>query len=123
MSAVDTPAFGVALDPFRPSEVLPPPGLAERPPYCPICQTDTFLYPTIRGQHDDLLFACLNCGYEAVWRIATNEWDPRPGDDASTWRQPYKMPPSQGRRQPVVDDTPPVARPAGPRDDDEDDDE
>lgn len=87
--------FGIAMDPMLPGEVTVPPGLAERPPYCPDCTIDVLLYPSAVSPVGDMLFSCLNDGYEAVFRVATSEWVPRPGREVSKWEPPSMVAPSQ----------------------------
>jgi hypothetical protein len=89
------PAFGVALDPFRPTEILTPPGVATRPPICPsdicISQVESvvyFLYVVNTNNKGDALLTCLNCGYEAVYRVEEGKYAPRPGRPAERWKPP-----------------------------------
>jgi excisionase family DNA binding protein len=93
---IDPAAFGVALDPFRPNDVTPPPGVASAPPICPskIClsQKETmvyFLYVNNANAKGDVLLSCLNCGYETVYRIEKDVYEPRPGRPTEGWNPPY----------------------------------
>lgn len=54
------PAFGVAIDPRRPTEILVAPGVATRPPSCPEC--GAFLHSVDVNGEGDVLFECLNEG-------------------------------------------------------------
>jgi len=89
------PAFGVALDPFRPHDIQTPPGVSGRPPICPsiTClanqeQIVYFLYINNSNAKGDVLLTCLNCGYETVFRVSTGAYEPRPGRDAAQWNPP-----------------------------------
>lgn len=87
--------FGVALDPFRPTEILTPPGVSGRPPICPsdlcLSQAETmlyFLYINNTNNKGDVLLTCLNCGYETVYRLEQDRYEPRPGRPAEGWKPP-----------------------------------
>lgn len=86
------PAFGMALNPLRPDEITPPPGMAERPPYCPTCPEDVLLYPGMQNGAGDTLFSCGNDGYEAIFRVEGATWVPRPGREVSRWEAPRMAP-------------------------------
>lgn len=105
----ERPAFGVALDAYRPGEILGPPGAGNaQPPWCPVCTCILQEMPD-RNDMGDKLFSCLGeDGYEAVWRIAVvggrkdgepeNTWVPRrrPGMEATyLWRPPLTTHPAQ----------------------------
>lgn len=92
----DTPAFGIALDPFRPQDISVPPGVTTAPPICPsktcIAHKDKtlyFLYVNNVNAEGDVLLSCLNCGYEAVYRIKADTYEPRPGREVDGWNAPY----------------------------------
>jgi len=90
--SVTEAAFGVALDPFLPKQILPPPGLAAAPPTCPLC--GTFLHPVDQNPAGDVFFECLNGDlasaghYSAVYRVATKAWDQHPAFRRDDWVAP-----------------------------------
>src|SRR5712692_2550660 len=69
-------------------------GLAPQlPPSCPMpeCTAQTFLallYAIQPNHRGDLLFECLACGYEAVYRVRSRQFKPRPGRPQEGWRPP-----------------------------------
>lgn len=93
MSATEaTLGFGVALDPLKPREIMPPPGLAAVPPTCPIC--GTLLHPVDQNPAGDVFFECLNGDlasaghYSAVYRVGTKQWDQHPAFRRDDWMAP-----------------------------------
>lgn len=80
------PAFGVALDPYRPLDVLGAPGQATRPPACPVC--DALLHVISQNPLGDTLFECLADGWEGVYRVGRSAWEPRPGREDTAWKPP-----------------------------------
>jgi len=80
--------FTALVDPFKPSDLVPPPGVTSRPPACPICQT--FLFPIDMNGAGDMLFECLNGDghYETVFRVASNTYEPRPNIERPDWKPP-----------------------------------
>ena len=79
--------FGLALDPFRPRDITPPPGATTAPPTCPTCKV--FVHPVDQNPAGDVLFECLaTCGYQAVYRITTKTWTPRPHFNEKGWKPP-----------------------------------
>ncbi len=81
-----SPSFGVAMDPFRPAEIVPPPGIATMPPLCPTCSV--FLHAINQNPAGDVLFECLADGYYAVYRVSNGTWQQRPGHESSDWKPP-----------------------------------
>ena len=80
--------FAAPIDPFKPSDLVPPPGVTSKPPACPVCQT--FLFPIDMNPAGDMLFECLNGDghYEAVYRVGTGRYEPRPNIDRPNWVPP-----------------------------------
>ena len=80
--------FGLALDPMRPQDLVAPPGIAARPPACPVC--DTLLHPMNQNDKGDQLFECLNGDghYTAIYRVGTQTWEQRPGWERDGWVPP-----------------------------------
>ena len=94
--SVPEAAFGVALDPFLPKEIITPPGLAAAPPTCPLC--GTFLHAVDHNPAGDVFFECLNGDlqsaghYSAVYRVATKQWDQHPAFRRDDWVAPGAKP-------------------------------
>lgn len=89
---------GVATgNPFRPGEIQIPPGMQNLPPTCPdaVCrktgEAAVYLYPVSTNEKGDILFACGLSGYEAVYRRATNTYEPRPGREYSEGFTPPRL--------------------------------
>lgn len=105
--------LGVALDPFRPTELVTAPGVL--PECCPLCKGR--LQDVRRNDKDDILFECLNEGYEAVYRTTPDDCQPRMVNGIAVqgpW-EPYARPgmASEGWRPPVSNravEAPPAAR-------------
>jgi hypothetical protein len=82
-----TVAFGVAVDPMRPADVMMPPGFSSAvPPHCPTCFT--LLHPIANNHAGDALFECLYDGYEAVYRAVGKFYEPRPQRPSEGWTAP-----------------------------------
>lgn len=75
-------------DPLRPNDIVLPAGVQTAPPNCPVC--DVLLYPVTVNEKGDILFECLNGDghYEAVFRVVSNTWEPRPGVVRVNWVKP-----------------------------------
>lgn len=112
MDTLGEQTLGVALDPFRPDDVLRAPGTL--PPKCPLCQQ--LIYPVATNDIGDQLFECLNEGYETVYRVAKNAWEPRPrpGLDENGWKPPILSgaPPVMSGLDGGANAQPPVVAPA-----------
>lgn len=80
--------FAAPLNPLKPNDLIPPPGVTSKPPACPVCQT--FLYPMDMNPAGDMLFECLNGDghYECIFRVATGRYEPRPKIDRPNWVAP-----------------------------------
>lgn len=79
--------FGQALDPFKPADIVNAPGSSTgAPPHCPNCHS--LIQPIVQNAQGDTLFECLFDGYETVFRIGAQVWEPRPQREAATWRPP-----------------------------------
>lgn len=84
--------FAAPLNPLKPTDLIPPPGITSKPPACPVCQT--FLFPIDMNGAGDMLFECLNGDghYEAVYRVATGRYEPRPNVPRPNWVPPLINP-------------------------------
>lgn len=82
-----TSAFVANPDPMRPAEFVSP--LGQTPPACPVCKM--LLNQVDSNPDGDLLFECLGDGYEAVLRVRSGEWEPRPGRHIKRWAPPIKV--------------------------------
>jgi hypothetical protein len=96
-SAIDLATFNHAVNPMRPTDVMVPGPVQSAPPVCPtgLCTRHVskivyFLYVVTANPKGDVLLACLNCGYEAVYRTETGVFEPRPGREGEPWRAPYR---------------------------------
>jgi hypothetical protein len=80
--------LGISPDPMRPEDIQIPSFMQSMPPACPKC--NLLLECTNTNGVGDLLFVCQNwnCGYEAVWRKETNDWDQRAGVRLTDWVKP-----------------------------------
>jgi hypothetical protein len=87
-------ASGVA-DPFRPRDIIVPPGVSQVPPCCPSCFV--LLQAINVNPKGDLLFECMSDGYQAVYRVSTNEWEQRPGSTLKRWAEPILYAEAQRR--------------------------
>lgn len=71
-----------SIDPFRPQDLLVPPGLISAPPACPepahATEAAVFLQHVNSNLAGDILLVCGGCGYETVYRVATGAFEPRP---------------------------------------------
>lgn len=65
-----------------------PPVLAQSPPRCPLCRS--LLHVGLQNHAGDSLLTCTTDGYEAVHRVATDEFDPRPGRELKRWCPPLR---------------------------------
>lgn len=85
---VDQIGFAAPMNPMKPNDLIPPPGVTSKPPVCPVCQT--FLFPIDMNSAGDMLFECLNGDghYETVFRVASNKYEPRPNVERSNWVPP-----------------------------------
>lgn len=76
-------------DPFRPQDLNIPQGLAAAPPCCPMCFV--FLHPIQQNAQGDILFECMSdhpIGYTTVYRVASGEYEQRPGVEIKRWAPP-----------------------------------
>jgi hypothetical protein len=78
--------------------VVVPGPVMQSPPICPsagclanAAEVIYLLYVVRPNEKGDVLLACLNCGYEAVYRLATNRFEARPGR-TEKWTPPYRAP-------------------------------
>jgi len=107
VAAAPSHVFGQALDPFRPADIVNAPGSSTgAPPHCPLCHS--LIQPIVQNKDGDTLFECLFDGYETVYRVKTNVWEPRPQREVDNWR-----PPVFGE-SPATATPGPVAAPADP---------
>lgn len=83
------PMVGSAADPFRPADFMTAPGAATVPPCCPMCLA--LLNPMSQNAGGDVLFQCLNDGYQAVWRASAQQWEERPGAERRRWTEPLTL--------------------------------
>ncbi len=72
-----------SVDPFRPQDLVVPPGLVSAPPACPETTHGTveaaiFLQHVSSNAAGDILLVCGGCGYETVYRIVAGTFEPRP---------------------------------------------
>ncbi len=95
--ALDPATFSAAINPMRPTDIMVPGPVQAAPPVCPsgLCTRNAskivyFLYVVTANPKGDVLLACLNCGYEAVYRVAFDAFEPRPGREGEPWRAPYR---------------------------------
>ncbi len=61
------------------------------PPCCPRCRVGPFrvFLASIRPNHaGDEYFECLGCGYEAIYRVRTGQFEPCPWGSADGWQPP-----------------------------------
>jgi hypothetical protein len=70
---------------------------------CPsgACRQNAFsvvLYDVRQNAAGDQLLTCLSCGYEAVFRKGSGQFEPRPGRPVQDWRPP--QPPDEGNANP-----------------------
>lgn len=89
--------LGISPDPMRPEDIQIPSFMQSLPPACPKC--NLLLECTNTNGVGDLLFVCQNwnCGYEAVWRRETNDWDQRAGVRLTDWVKPGTVTLSKGQ--------------------------
>jgi hypothetical protein len=52
-----------------------------------------FLYDVRQNAAGDQLLTCLSCGYEAVFRAGSGQFEPRPGRPVQDWRPPQPLDP------------------------------
>ena len=98
-NTIDRQTFEAALGVMQSSQSGPvavPGPIMMHPPICPSagCVADAanvvyLLYVVRPNERGDVLLACLNCGYEAVYRISTNKFEARPGR-TDAWQPPYR---------------------------------
>lgn len=101
-------AFGTAMDPFKPTEVLRAPGSSFGiPPRCPTCHS--LLQAIAQNATGDLLVECLFDGYEAVYRMGRGLWEPRPREGQTG--PPGWLPPRFGETPEVSTPGPTAANP------------
>ncbi len=101
MQSGEPTTFGVALDPFKPQDIIQPSGLMQTPPRCPGHEA-VFLQAVNQNQVGDILFTCLYEGYEAVYRVLTGKFEPRPGRETEGWVPPLLMPRSEVAKSKTV---------------------
>ncbi len=101
--------FASAGDPLRPMDLVTPPGPSQHPPKCP--RDKFFLQIVDANRIGDTLFECMGCGYDAVYRGATNTFEQRPNRPQNPgWQPPIGWePPSTG-----VDPAPATPQPLQP---------
>jgi hypothetical protein len=98
-AVLDLSAFHASAgDPFRPQDVILPPGVSSVPPCCPLCTT--LLHYVDMNAAGDFLFECLNDGYLAVYRAGSAEWEQCTSRDTSKrWAPPLTL--ADARRRAV----------------------
>jgi hypothetical protein len=85
--ATSTPDDILAAVPPPPIEPTVPPEVIQTQPRCPLCKS--LIYPVTANEVGDLLFECLNDGYEAIYRVASQDYEKRPGRDTERrWAPP-----------------------------------
>lgn len=98
-TTIDRDTFEAALRVQQSSQAGPvaiPGPIMQAPPICPSagCLANSaevvyLLYVVRPNEKGDILLACLNCGYETVYRLATNKFEARPGR-LDAWVPPYR---------------------------------
>lgn len=76
-------------DPLRPQDLNIPQAATTAPPCCPLCHN--FLHPINQNGVGDILFECLadhQVGYTAVYRVASGDYEQRPGTEMRRWAPP-----------------------------------